>query len=245
VVEPQYPDLPEPFAQGLREAVAYILQHFDVLGIIAAGSVVRGEGQPTSDLDIYVIQRTSERQMIQKWFAGVPAQLFVNPPAMIERYFQSEREEGNCSTAHMLTTGFVVVDRDPVIGQLRQKAREILSSPPLISDDYLTAQRYYIADQYENALDMKEADPAAAAMLLTQSVFRMLHFYFLRQRLYIPRDKDLLRRVSEHSAELGKLTREFFQTEQVERKLLLAGQIADLTIQVRGFFEWQTPPEAV
>jgi hypothetical protein len=244
LAECRFPELGEPYDEALREAVRFILANFDALGIIAAGSIVRGAGGPTSDLDVYVIQRQPQRQMIQRWFNGVPAQLFVNPPHMVERYFQTETAESGCSTAHMLATGFVVLERDPVVSQLRDRAKAILEHPPTVPQSQLNLERYGAADTFENALD-KADEPEAAAMIAHLAVYRMLHYTFRKRGLFIPRDKDLLKRIQEQDAELGELVARFYRSGDAAEKLALAGEIADRTIETRGFFEWETPLEDV
>ncbi len=57
------------------------------LGIIAAGSVVRGAGDRASDLDIYVVHERPYRQRLQRWFGDVPVEIFVNPIRAIREYF--------------------------------------------------------------------------------------------------------------------------------------------------------------
>ena len=245
LAECRFPKLDHPYDQALREAVGYIVQHFDVLGIVAAGSIIRGEGRPTSDLDIYAIHAKPQRQLIQRYFGNVPTQIFLNPPHMIEDYFRSESQTSKCSTAHMLTTGFVVLDRDPVVDSLRKKAKAFLEQPSSVAENQLTATRYYIADQYENALDVAKDDPGSAVMIAGQAVFAMLQFYFRRQGICIPRDKDLLKRLDAQDQELGALARAFYAADNVEAKLQTAALIADKTIQTRGFFEWESPLEQV
>ena len=76
----QWPDLPEKYASALRSAVGFIAENLEPIGIIASGTILRGNPDPASDLDIYVIHRAAKRQRIQKFFAGVPAEIFINPP---------------------------------------------------------------------------------------------------------------------------------------------------------------------
>jgi predicted nucleotidyltransferase len=142
----------ESLEKGGREAVQFILKRFDVLGIVAAGTIVRGSPAATSDLDIYVIQRPPFRQRVQKFFNGIPTEIFVNPPAMIEKYFIEERAARRPLTAHMLATGFVVLELDPVIGQLRQRAAEVLADSPADNPENFTMARYLAAALYEDAL---------------------------------------------------------------------------------------------
>ena len=86
-----WPDLPEPHLRALKQAVAFVLESFDsVLGLIACGSVSRGNFDASSDVDLYVIHSAHSRQRLQKFFNGVPAEIFVNPPGMIEQYFAED-----------------------------------------------------------------------------------------------------------------------------------------------------------
>ena len=79
----KWPDLPEKYGKALREAVRFILNRFDVSGIVAAGTIIEGNPDLSSDLDVYVIHRKLFRQRIQKFFNDVPAEIFVNPPAAV------------------------------------------------------------------------------------------------------------------------------------------------------------------
>ena len=59
-------ELPEPYRTALAEALAFVRERWQPLGIIAAGSVLRGEGGPTSDIDLYVIHSEAWRQRSQR-----------------------------------------------------------------------------------------------------------------------------------------------------------------------------------
>jgi hypothetical protein len=47
-----FPDLPALYSGALRQAVAYILGVTEPLGIVASGTILRGNPSPSSDLDI-------------------------------------------------------------------------------------------------------------------------------------------------------------------------------------------------
>jgi predicted nucleotidyltransferase len=241
----RYPDIAKPYLSALKAAVRHIVETYDVLGIVAAGSILRGEGHPSSDWDIYVIHSQPQRQMIQTYFEGVPTQIFLNPPQMIPQYFVSESAEGSCITAHILTTGFVVLDRDPFVESIREEARKVLAAGPQVNPDSFPMQRYHIASEFENAMDIIEADPPAGLMLLSHTMMRMLQFYFVRHRIFIPRTKDLLNRTREHYPELGQWVDQFYQVDDLAQKISLAREIANATVQAQGFFECATALETV
>jgi len=245
LLECRWPDLSPPYDQALYQAVTFILNRFDVLGIIAAGSIIRGTPNPGSDLDIFVINTQSQRQRIQKFFQAVPAEIFVNPVAAIERYFQEESERGRPCTAHMFVTGFVVLDRDPIVEQLRRQAQRFLERPPNPSDTHLTWLRYGAADLYENARDIAETNPVGANMILSRAVFHMLQYAFWKANQYLPRDKDLLEAITDLDPVLANLAHDFYTSADPRQCQALAAKIADRTIEVDGFFEWESVPENV
>jgi predicted nucleotidyltransferase len=240
-----WPDLEERYDLALREAVAFILENFNSSGIIASGTIIRGNPDPTSDLDIYVIHQESFRRRIQKYFNKVPAEIFVNPPSMVENYFIEEGAARRPITAHMLATGFVILELDPVVSTLRQRAAEILENPPESSSESLTMARYLAALLFEDALDVVERDPATAQMLLSRAVTEMLHYSFARADRYLPRPKELLTQVAEVDAEAAGLAQAFFKNSLFETRLKFAKQLADRVLGVRGFFKWESIPDEV
>ncbi|NLX10359.1 MAG: hypothetical protein GXY36_11940 [Chloroflexi bacterium] len=243
--ECSFPPLAAPYDGALRAAAAWILARFEVRGIIASGTIIRGNPGPSSDLGLYVIHARPQRQRLQYTFEGVPAEIFVNPVRAIERYFRDEREEGRPITAHMLATGYVVLRRDDVVDRLREQARALLDASPDPGPERLRMLRYVAATSYEDARDMAEIDPATAGMILGRAVREMLHYRFWHANRYLPRDKDLLDALRDLDAELAGAARAFYSSEAFERRLALAAQIADQTIGVHGFFEWESPPEDV
>ena len=240
-----WPDLPERYDIALRQAVAHILERYSPVGIIAAGSILRGNPDPCSDLDIYVLHLAPFRQRLQKFFNGVPAEIFVNPPAAVGGYFASEQASARPITAHMLVNGFVILDCHPVVEQLRQQARELLATPPTLTPAQRTWKRYLASNLLEDAEDVAASDPQSAQVFLAQAVFAMLQYHFESHGRFIPRTKELLSQLDALDPPLAALAREFYSSGDFTTRLSTAEQIADGTIMVRGFFEWDSEPEQV
>ncbi len=239
----RWPELEPRYDRALRAAVAYILERFTVQGIIAAGSILAGKGGPSSDLDLYVIREGPQRQRIQRWFEDVPAEIFVNPPAMVRRYFEQERLRA--ITAHMFAAGFVVLDESPVVDELRREAAEWLARPLELSEAELTMRRYLAADAYDNARDIAAQDPVAATRILHSAVDAMLCYAFLAQGRRLPREKDLIAALTTLNAELGELAQRYYVAADSPARFALAEQIAQRAIGATGFFAWEWPPEDV
>ena len=246
LAECRFPELAEPFSTALREGVRYILERFEPLGIIACGTIIRGNPDPSSDHDIYVLVAGSRRQRIQRFFNAVPAEIFVNPPSAIERYFEEGARENRPVTAHMIANGFVVLDRDPCVQQLCALAAKYVDRPPDFSETRIDWLRYAAALFFEDAVDVAAFDPETSAMLLDHAVTETIRWvFFARHNRPVPRFKDLLASVSELEPETGALARRFFAARDADERMRLAGELADRILAVRGFFEWESEPEEV
>jgi hypothetical protein len=202
--------------------------------------VLRGHAHRSSDLDLYVVHLAAHRRRIQRFFNGVPAEIFVNPSSAIRGYFAEHDRDGRRLTAHMLATGIVVFQTNPVVDDLRAEAAEWLGKEMPVSEFERVSTRYAIASRLEDALDVLGTDDATAGMLLKASVFAMLEFFCKLQRGQIARQKDLLARVASLHPTIGERAREFFQGSDVATRARFATEIADATIGARRFFEWDS-----
>lgn len=239
----RWPELPQKTDRALRAAVRYILERFEPVGIIAAGTHISGNPDPSSDLDIYVIHAAAQRQRIQKRFDGVPAEIFVNPPSAVRRYFVEEARRP--CTARMLASGFVVLNEAPILQQLRQESAEWLQRPLRLSATQLTLARYLPADALDNAKDVRERNPATAVRILNGVVDNMLDYVFLAQGKTLPRQKDYLDALTDLDAALGELAQRYYLANDVTKRFALAEEIAARTTGESGFFEWESALEPV
>jgi hypothetical protein len=244
-MNPTFPALAEPYHQALHEAVDYILARFDPVGLLACGSIVRGTHGPTSDLDLYVLHEQPFRQRIQKFFNGVPAEIFVNPPHQVLAYLEEEGRAGRPITAHMLSTGFVVLERGPVVQDLRARATEALKQPPGLSAASLTFSRYMAAALFEDALDVIPHDPDTGWLIFARALPAMLDYHFLAANRPIPRLKDQLTVLAGWEPETAEQVRMLLHTPPGHAKVELARSLARHILQTEGFFEWETEPEVV
>jgi len=98
---------------------------------VVSGSILRGNPDRNSDLDIYVIHRQPFRRRIQKYFIGVPCELFLNNFAQVYQYFEQECKDNRPVTAHMLASGQVIRGAgDPELQELIHAAHGFLTRSP-------------------------------------------------------------------------------------------------------------------
>jgi predicted nucleotidyltransferase len=240
-----WPDLEEPYASVLREATIFVLSEYDPIGIVVGGSVLRGQGDARSDLDVYVIHQSKWRQRVQKIVNGVPIEIFVNPPVRVRRYFVDERTAGRPITAHLLTTGFVVLEWDESVGQLRAEAAVALAQRPDLTPQALEIQRYLAVDLLDNVADVAERAQDTALFVLEQAMQRMIAYAYLAANHNLPRLKEALDRLVEVDAELQALARCYYTSENFAQKHAAALAFAQQTLGITTFFEWASQPEEV
>jgi len=236
----RWPALDSVYTAALRSAVEFVLAETTPLGIIATGTIIRGQANPASDIDLYVIHDAPYRRRVQRFFGGVPTEIFINPPHAVRAYFPDEHHSGRRLTAHMLATGFVVLDRDAAVEQLRAESRAWLDRPDTYSAPDAERARYAAASSLEDGADITRIDPTAAALILAGAVTRGLEHWIRSQGQPLPRAKELVASVGAMDPELRRLVEQFVNAASPAERLDFAHRIGDRTLQTRGFFEWDS-----
>lgn len=233
-----------PFDRAVEELVTYVQATYAPLGVMLAGSIVRGDAGPSSDFDVFVVHDEPWRLREQRRFGGVPAELFVNPPAQVRRYFESEHADGRPCTAHMFATGELIEPAHPVMTELVCEAREWLSRPVEATGAALTQKRYAAVDTLDDARDIIDRDPAAAALLLGEAVRAIVAYAFWKRRMFQPRRKHMLTALAEVDPTAATLVRSWCSSEG-RAALGAVERLASHVLEVDTFFEWASAREAV
>lgn len=223
-----------PYDRAIDELLAYVRATYAPVGVVVAGSIVRGEGGPTSDFDVCCVHEHGWRVREQKRFGGVPAELFINPAAQVRRYFASEHGDGRPCTAHMFATG-EVVQAAPVIDELVREAKVWLTTPLEVSEAKLQQMRYGIVDELDDARDV---DGDGRALLLARVVDGCIGYAFWKQRRFQPRRKVAVEALAALDPEAAALVR-------APRDLATVEQLARHVLGVDGFFEWASERDPV
>jgi hypothetical protein len=213
------------------------------LGIFVCGSIIRGDGDPLSDIDLYVVNADPFRQRIQRRFAGIPFEIFINPAHQIRKYFVDEQAASRPITAHMLATGHVVLACDPMIEPMIDDARLLVTQPHELPESQAVFLRYMAVDMLDNADDVRDVDRENATLILHQAVRAMLDYFFLADGQFLPRQKELLRSLERCNPTAGALARIFYAAGDIDVQFEAAKDLAAEVLGETTFFEWETEPE--
>jgi hypothetical protein len=193
---------------------------------------------------VLVIHEEPWRLREQRRFAGVPAELFVNPPAQSRRYFASEHAEGRPSTAHMFATGEVLGAPHPAVDELVREARDWLTRPLVFTAAQLASQRYGAIDAIDDARDVIAGDLAAAHLLLASAVSSIIAHAFFSRGKFHPRRKRAIAELTALDPVAAELVRRW-ATRSGPEELATVEALARHVLGVDTFFDWASDRDPV
>lgn len=147
-------------ADALSTASALVAERCPtaVLAVVA-GSVARGEGTATSDLDVVVVadgDPVPYRETLRagRWLV----ELFVHTPRSLRFFFEQERSQGRGTLAHMLAEGTVLVGSQAAAAVVDDARAEVDLGPPPLDPAELDRRRYLLTDALDDLVGASEPD---------------------------------------------------------------------------------------
>ena len=132
----------------------------ECIAAIVGGSVVRGDGTPTSDLDIVIVtdrQDAPYRESLRAF--GWPIEVFVHSRTSYRRYFQSDSESRRPALALMCHEGIIVRDREGLARRIQDEAGALLErGPEPLTEEESDLWRYRITDLLDDFLGCDRLD---------------------------------------------------------------------------------------
>jgi hypothetical protein len=232
------PPLQDKHRIALEQAFGWLRQEVDPVGVVASGSIVRGNPGPSSDLDLVVLHGQPWRRRVQRWFNGTPVELFFNSEDWLNHCIRAEAAEGRPVMAHMLATGTLLLDGDGRMAALCHLSRRVLEGGPNLSANALLRDRYAAATLVEDALDFGAVDSADARRLRALAVDALARHEHLRHNRFLPRPKERLSLLSQASPGLGNLLARALSESSAAADALR--EAAEQVLGTAGFFEWDS-----
>ncbi|TCP22139.1 hypothetical protein EV207_13729 [Scopulibacillus darangshiensis] len=127
---------------------------------LLAGSVVRGQGTPRSDLDIFIIDNqfpSSFRESLH--YKNWPVECFVHNDRSYQAFFENDCERARPSLPQMVSEGIVLKD-DGFAEKIKAEAKALLKKGPKSwTQEELKIKRYFLTDlldDFEGCKDRSE-----------------------------------------------------------------------------------------
>lgn len=166
----------------------------DADAVFAAGSIVRGESTPFSDLDLVVVYRQLPCAYRESFrFDGYPVEAFVHDPSTLEYFFlEVDRPSGVPSLPQMIVEGIEIPGPTDTSRQLKQRAAAVIAAgPPVLDADGERRMRYFVSDLLDDLRAPRSRDELFGT---GTRLYEHLADYYLRRRgLWSARGKAIAR----------------------------------------------------
>lgn len=164
--------------------------------IFLAGSLIRGEGTKTSDLDIVVAYDSLPNAYRDSYnYGGWPVEAFVHDSATLEYFMrQIDTPGGVPSLAAMVSEGIELPSATVLSQALKQLTKEALrAGPPRWTTNDIDQSRYLISDLIE---DIKDPRSSSEMYAIASQLYNAISNHYLRsQGLWSAKGKTIPRRL--------------------------------------------------
>lgn len=204
--------------------------------LFLAGSVIRNEATPTSDLDIVVIYERLPHAYREAFiYEGWPVEAFVNDVETVEQFFESDRARGIPAMMSMVLEGVEVSSASELAAELKRRASEIFEAgPPPLGGDELSLRRYRLTDWVDDIRHPRSHEElvATGAYLYGDAA----DFFFRSRNLWSAHSKTIPRRMREADAAFAERFRRAFDTLFAEKDTApVIALVAEMLAPFGGF----------
>jgi hypothetical protein len=223
---------PAQVAQQIFES-----KYSDASVLFLAGSIIRGEGTPFSDLDLVVIFDHLPAAYRESFhFQGFPIEAFVHDPETLNYFlFEVDRPSGIPSLAQMIQEGIEIPKPNELASSLKQLAASAIElGPPELSEEDVCKLRYNITNLVDDIREPRSRDELIATG--TELYEALANYYLRTNNLWSANGKSIPRILRQANSDL--CTRyissfdELFAQGQSEPLIALTEQI----LRLRGGF---------
>jgi predicted nucleotidyltransferase len=149
---------------------------------LAAGSIVRGEGTPFSDLDLVVVYARLPCAYRESFrFDGYPIEAFVHDPTTLEYFFlEVDGPSGVPALAQMIVEGVEIPGPSDMSRDLKRRAATVIEAgPPALDGETEQRMRYMVSDLLDDLRAPRSNDELIGA---GAQLYEQLADYQLRRR---------------------------------------------------------------
>lgn len=219
---------------AIEDAKRIIEKYYpDCEGAIVAGSVIRGGGTETSDLDIIIFDSRFENGFRESVISeGWPIEFFCHNEASFDFYMNKDRSEGTPSLQNMVIEGIVIKDH-PYLQIVKRKASMQLQEGPQAWNDFqVRMKRYFITDALDDFIGSEnERETICIANLLYE---RLHEFYLGVNRRWIGHGKWMYRAMMRYDSEMAERLYSSFDDFYKEGKKENIVKICDIILEPHG-----------
>jgi len=215
----------------IRAATALHRERYaDAEVVFLAGSLVRGEGTPTSDLDLVVVFKSLPNAYRESFrFRGWPVEAFVHDPQTLAYFFHRvDKPSGVPSLPTMVSEGIEIPRSSEFSRSLKALAHSVMAEgPPPWARTDIDGSRYAITGLVD---DLREPRSRAEQFATATTLYAALANHILRRRgVWSAKDKTIPRQLRKLDVslaeEFGASFSALFERGESAQVITLAEQI--------------------
>lgn len=215
--------------EPLEAAKRIIEKHYPTCSAaVLSGSVVRGEGTNTSDLDLVIFDE-SRPSSYRESFVDFewPVEAFVHNFESYRQFFQSDCKSGTPSMPRMVFEGLILKGEER-LEPIKREAQDLLEKgPEPLSNKEIETRRYFITDALDDFIgSSKRSEEIFIAGILAELIHQ---FVLLTNGRYIGKSKWIPRALMqfdpEFADEFTSVFDEFYRTGRKDKVVALADSI--------------------
>ena len=203
--------------------------------VFLAGSLVRGEGTATSDLDLVVVFKRLPKAYRESFqFRQWPVEAFVHDPETLRYFFlQADRSSGVSSLPSMVADGIEVPAVTALSKSLKALANSVLAEgPPSWSTDEVDRSRYTATTLVDDLRDPRSTEESVAS---GTALYGVLVNHYLRSRgLWSGKNKMIPRRLIEVDPEFARRVVYAFRALFEARETVAVIELAEAVLAPDG-----------
>lgn len=202
-----------------------------------AGSVVRGEATPSSDLDLVVIYEKLPAAYRQSFVhRGWPVEAFVHDPETLNYFFwERDRPSGIPSLPMMVLDGKEISEENELSRSLKTAARAVINAgPPEWTAPDIERARYSISDVCDDIRAPRNHTELTASMTVLYGL--LADFYFRSTGRWSAKSKGVPRRLAQTDPSFANQFSQAFELGFSSQDPSLILQLAEAILEPTGGF---------
>ena len=218
----------------IEAAQKFIAKRFpDCQGAVLAGSVVRGEGTTTSDLDIVIFEKSipsSYRESLIDF--GWPIEVFVHNLTSYKYFFEMDYKAAKPSMQRMLAEGIILKD-EGIIEPIKKEAKAILDNgPERWTEQEILTKRYFITDVLDDFIGSKTR---AEEIFIANTLADLLKEFVLRTNgCWVGTSKWVIRSLKHYDEKFTEQFVEAFDTFYKKGQKRKVVELCDVVLEPYG-----------
>ncbi|CAG9614589.1 hypothetical protein BACCIP111899_03822 [Bacillus rhizoplanae] len=199
---------------------------------LLGGSIARGEGTKTSDLDIIIFDGTLSSAYRESFIAyGWPVEVFVHNFTSYKDFFASDCKRGRPSLPQLVVEGIVLKDIKGNTPAIKKEAQQLLEKgPEPWTEETMQQKRYFITDVLDDFIGTTKREEE---LFIANHLANLVHVFILRMNnCWTGQSKWFMKTLKKYdeqfAVEFVAVFEQFYKTGEKEQVIVFVNGILDM-----------------